>query len=200
GEAGSPAARQPARARGVARRAPGQRRRAPRQCRRLTALCRDDAKRPRWIRHAGRRGRRGVVRRTTPNCVASEPQGSAVSHFLGSGKFRERAGSVKQSAEENRMPADSYVYECNRCGERIEAPRPIFDKSLCAQTSPSGARCLGHLELIESEAAISSGRGGSPRPPFQGGETGTGGKPPPPPPPRSEPPAGSRPPQRPAPP
>jgi hypothetical protein len=55
------------------------------------------------------------------------------------------------------MPVESYMYECNRCGERIEAPRPIFDKSLCPQTAPSGARCLGHLELIEPDAAISAG-------------------------------------------
>jgi hypothetical protein len=56
------------------------------------------------------------------------------------------------------MPVENYVYECSRCGERIEAPRPIFDKSLCPQTAPTGARCLGHLELIEPDAAISTGR------------------------------------------
>jgi len=66
------------------------------------------------------------------------------------------------------MPADSYVYECNRCGERIEAPRPMFDKSLCPQTSPSGARCLGHLELIESDAAISAARPDQPERQFKG--------------------------------
>ena len=60
------------------------------------------------------------------------------------------------------MPVESYVYECNRCGERITAPRPLFDKSLCPQTAPSGARCLGHLELIEPDAGISAGRADQP--------------------------------------
>jgi len=56
------------------------------------------------------------------------------------------------------MPVESYVYECNRCGQRIEAPGPIVDKSLCPQAAPSGARCLGHLELIEPDAAVTAER------------------------------------------
>jgi hypothetical protein len=64
--------------------------------------------------------------------------------------------------------AESYLYECNRCGERITAPRPIFDKSLCPRTAPSGARCFGHLELIEAEAAISAGRTDQPERHFKG--------------------------------
>jgi hypothetical protein len=66
------------------------------------------------------------------------------------------------------MPVEGHVYECNRCGERIEAPRPIFEKSLCPQTAPSGARCLGHLELIEPDAAISAERGDEPERHFKG--------------------------------
>jgi hypothetical protein len=66
------------------------------------------------------------------------------------------------------MPVESYVYECNRCGERITAPRPIFDKSLCPQTAPSGARCLGHLELIEADATFSAGRARQPGQHFTG--------------------------------
>ena len=64
--------------------------------------------------------------------------------------------------------AESYVYECNRCGERITAPRPLFDKSLCPQTAPSGARCLGHLELMEPDAAISAQRTDQPERHFKG--------------------------------
>lgn len=66
--------------------------------------------------------------------------------------------------------AESYVYECSRCGERITAPRPIFDKSLCPQTAPSGARCLGHLELIEPDAAVSAGRTHQPESHFKGND------------------------------
>ncbi len=66
------------------------------------------------------------------------------------------------------MPTESYVYECDRCGERITAPRPIFDKSLCPQTVPSGARCLGHLELIKPDAAISAERAHQPGRQFTG--------------------------------
>src|SRR5262245_4244214 len=79
-------------------------------------------------------------------------------------------GSFRAAAAErgSEMPIECYVYECNRCGERIEAPRPIFDESLCPQTSPSGARCLGHLELIEPDAAISAGRVDPPEPHFKG--------------------------------
>jgi hypothetical protein len=66
------------------------------------------------------------------------------------------------------MPAESYVYECNRCGERITAPRLILDQSLCPQEAPSGARCLGALELIEPDAAISAGRADQPERHFKG--------------------------------
>jgi hypothetical protein len=66
--------------------------------------------------------------------------------------------------------AESYVYECNRCGERITAPRPIFDKSLCPQTAPRGARCLGHLELIEPDAAVSARRTDQPEGYFKGND------------------------------
>ena len=64
--------------------------------------------------------------------------------------------------------AERYLYECNRCGERIAAPRPVFDKSLCPQTAPSGARCLGHLELMEPDAAISAQRTDQPERHFKG--------------------------------
>jgi len=66
------------------------------------------------------------------------------------------------------MPVEGFVYECNRCGERITAPRPIIDKSLCPRTVPSGSRCLGHLELIEPDAAISAGRARQPGRHFTG--------------------------------
>ncbi len=46
-----------------------------------------------------------------------------------------------------------YVYECDRCRERITAPRPIFEKSLCPRPAPDGKRCLGHLRLIEAQPA-----------------------------------------------
>jgi hypothetical protein len=68
------------------------------------------------------------------------------------------------------MPDENYVYECNRCGERITAPRPIFDTSLCPQIVPSGARCLGHLEHIEPDAAISAGRVDQPERHFKGND------------------------------
>ena len=50
------------------------------------------------------------------------------------------------------MPDLGYVYECDRCHDRITAPRRIFDRSLCPRPAPDGGRCLGHLELVESEA------------------------------------------------
>jgi len=47
------------------------------------------------------------------------------------------------------MPDPGYVYECERCHERITAPRRIFDNSLCPRPAPDGGRCLGHLHLVE---------------------------------------------------
>jgi len=43
------------------------------------------------------------------------------------------------------------VYECDRCAGRIDAPGPIFDKSLCPRPAEGGGRCLGHLRRIEPE-------------------------------------------------
>jgi predicted nucleic acid-binding Zn ribbon protein len=54
------------------------------------------------------------------------------------------------------MAEVGYVYECDRCGERITVPRPVFDKSLCPRSGPDRARCLGHLQLIEADTPDSN--------------------------------------------
>jgi hypothetical protein len=54
------------------------------------------------------------------------------------------------------MTDASFVYECDRCGERITAPRPVFDKSLCPRPGPDGGRCLGHLQLLEADTRDSN--------------------------------------------
>jgi hypothetical protein len=99
----------------------------------------------------------GVAQRTAPHCLAglrSAPFSICWDRaYIANGQF-----PCSSRGRGSQMPVESYVYECNRCGERIEAPRPIFDKSLCPQASPSGARCLGHLERIDPDAAISAGR------------------------------------------
>src|SRR5262245_27229859 len=100
--------------------------------------------------------------------IATEPQVSrlalpGIGQYIAKGQF-----PCSQPRKGKPMPVESYVYVCKRCGERIEAPRPIVDKSLCPQTSPSGARCLGHLERIEPDAAISAGRRNQPERHFKG--------------------------------
>jgi hypothetical protein len=51
------------------------------------------------------------------------------------------------------LPDPGFVYECDQCRERITAPRPIFDNSLCPRPAPDGGRCLGHLQLVDPDAS-----------------------------------------------